>query len=164
MAKNEAVFTKDLENRKLTVVRSFHAPVDRVWEAWTTAEILDQWWAPKPYKAVTKSLDFRPGGRWLYAMTAPDGKKDWCRANYQTIHEKKSITSTDMFCDEEGNKIDTMPEMHWINTFIPGDNKTTVTTEITYDKTADMETILQMGFQEGYTMGLNNLEEYLAGK
>jgi uncharacterized protein YndB with AHSA1/START domain len=54
MTKRETVFSKDLQNKKLTVVREFDAPLERVWEAWTKSEILDQWWAPKPYKTETK--------------------------------------------------------------------------------------------------------------
>jgi uncharacterized protein YndB with AHSA1/START domain len=59
MTKNETVFSKDLEKGNLTVVRAFDAPLEKVWKAWTTGGILDQWWAPKPYKAETKTMDFR---------------------------------------------------------------------------------------------------------
>jgi uncharacterized protein YndB with AHSA1/START domain len=60
---------------QLIVTREFDANSDLVWKAWTTAELLDQWWAPKPYRAETKSLDFREGGVWLYAMVSPENEK-----------------------------------------------------------------------------------------
>ena len=58
---NKSVLTKDPGGKKLQVVEEFDVPVAAVWEAWTTPELLDQWWAPKPWKAETKSMDFREG-------------------------------------------------------------------------------------------------------
>ena len=65
-------FIKDVTNKKVTVIRHFDAPVDHVWRAWTEVDLLDQWWAPKPWKAETKTMDFRSGGSWLYAMIGPE--------------------------------------------------------------------------------------------
>ena len=58
-------FTINKETNTVHVTREFNAGVEMVWEAWTNPEILDQWWAPKPYRTVTKSMDFREGGTWL---------------------------------------------------------------------------------------------------
>jgi len=55
-------FSVDKENKVINVERAFAAPISKVWSAWTEREILDQWWAPKPWKAKTKSLDFSVGG------------------------------------------------------------------------------------------------------
>ncbi len=104
MTKNEAVFSKDLESKKLTVVRAFDAPVEQVWEAWTTSEMLDRWWAPKPYRAETRTMDFRDGGLWLYCMVSPDGIRHWCRVEYQTIDPGQSTVSPDMVSDHEGRE------------------------------------------------------------
>lgn len=81
----ETIFSKDVANKKLTVVREFDAPLEKVWKAWTESELLDQWWAPKPWKAITQSMDFREGGKWLYYMLGPDGSRHYCRADYKTI-------------------------------------------------------------------------------
>src|SRR6187431_3103993 len=61
-------FQVDKVNKKINVERSFNGPIDPVWSAWTEAEILDQWWAPKPWRAETKSMNFKEGGRWHYCM------------------------------------------------------------------------------------------------
>jgi uncharacterized protein YndB with AHSA1/START domain len=161
MTKKEIVFLKDAANRKLTVLREFEAPVDTVWKAWTDASILDQWWAPKPWKAETKTIDFREGGIWLYCMVGPKGERHWCRVDYQQIDRGKAITTVSVFCDEEGSRNDEMPAMYWNLEFIPSYNGSTVRAEITFDREADMEMIIKMGFKEGFTMGLGNLEEYL---
>jgi uncharacterized protein YndB with AHSA1/START domain len=65
IATKETIYSKDASNKKLKVEREFDAPVAQVWNAWTQPELLDQWWAPKPWKANTKSMDFREGGRWF---------------------------------------------------------------------------------------------------
>ncbi len=59
--KNKTAITKDMANKKIKVTRSFDATPEQVWSAWTDEEILDQWWAPKPWKAKTKSMDFHEG-------------------------------------------------------------------------------------------------------
>jgi len=161
MTKNKAVFSKDMENKKLNVVRSFDAPLAQVWKAWTTAEILDLWWAPKPYKAETGKMDFREGGQWLYGMVSPEGEKNWCRVDYKTIELNKSITTVVMFCDEQGHENQDFPKMHWKKEFSQTNEGTTVNIEITFDQEVDMEMILKMGFQEGFTAGLDNLDEFL---
>lgn len=164
MTKKEAVFSKDLQNRKITVVREFDAPLDLVWKAWTDAEILDEWWAPRPWKAVTKKMDFRSGGRWLYFMKGPDGSGTWCSVGFNSVQEGKSYSSQVAFCDEDGNINTQFPTMEWQNEFSEAGGVTTVRVEISFAKVADMQAIIGMGFEEGFKMGLGNLEEYLEAR
>ncbi|MXV52350.1 SRPBCC domain-containing protein [Pedobacter sp. HMF7647] len=154
-------FSIDKENNTVKVEREFAAPLQKVWAAWTESEILDQWWAPKPYKAKTKSMDFREGGRWLYAMVAPDGVEHWCRADYQSIDQLKSYSLKDAFCDENGTINNEFPRSFWTNTFNDKPESTLVIIEIKHEKLSDLEKILEMGFKEGFTAGLENLDEYL---
>ena len=70
---NQTTISKDAAARQLTVVREFQAPVEQVWKAWTEPSLLDEWWAPRPWKAITKRMDFQPGGTWLYVMAGPNG-------------------------------------------------------------------------------------------
>ncbi|MGB8192370.1 MAG: SRPBCC domain-containing protein [Chitinophagaceae bacterium] len=162
MANKKTIISKDPENKKIKVVREFDAPVEQVWKAWTEKELLDQWWAPKPWKANTKSMDFREGGRWLYYMQGPDGTKSWCRADYETIEKNKRYTGTDAFCDEEGNATNEFPSMHWDVKFSPVANGTKVEVEIAFETLEDMEKIVEMGFEEGFTAAHGNLDELLA--
>src|ERR1700744_6381499 len=158
---NETVFSKDLANKKMHVTRSFDAPVDKVWRAWTESEILDKWWAPKPWRAETKSMDFSNGGLWLYAMVSPEGEKHWCRVDIKSADPGKGFSSKSGFCDEDGNLSDAAPVMHWDVEFIATATGTNVEIDITFDSEADLEKIVQMGFQQGFTMGLGNLDELL---
>ena len=100
--KNQTILSKDIDNKKIKVVREFAAPVEDVWAAWTDASLLDQWWAPKPWKAITKSMDFREGGYWLYYMSGPNGEQIWNRVDFITIDPQKSFIAESYFCDEAG--------------------------------------------------------------
>ncbi|MGY3214376.1 SRPBCC family protein [Mucilaginibacter sp. HD30] len=60
MANYETVVEKDLPNKTLHVVREFKGTVERVWAAWTQAELLDQWWAPRPWKPLAKAWTSNP--------------------------------------------------------------------------------------------------------
>jgi PhnB protein len=162
MTNKQPVFTKDIPSKQLTIVKDFDAPVDLVWKAWTQSDILDQWWAPKPWKAETKTMDFRVGGKWLYCMVGPNGEKHWCRVDYKAIEPQVSISSDSAFVDEEGQTNTNLPSWNWLQQFRQTSNGMTVTVVLTFGSEASMEEIITMGFQQGFTMGLSNLDEYLS--
>ncbi len=154
--------TKNIPGKKLVVVREFAAPVELVWDAWTQAHLLDQWWAPKPWKAETKSMDFRPGGRWIYSMVGPDGTRIYASIDYHNITPREYFSGKDGFCDEEGNPNREMPSMEWHNTFQASAIGTKVEVTITFDTEDDLRKIVEMGFEEGFAMAHNNLDDLLA--
>ena len=154
-------FVVDKETKSIRVERSFHAPLSLVWDAWTKPEILDQWWAPKPWQAETKTMQFTEGGHWLYCMVGPQGEKQWCLFSFEQIEPQKSFSGLDAFCNEEAVPDNTKPRLHWQNAFQEEGETTIVYIDLRFDELSDLETILQMGFREGFTMGLENLEEYL---
>jgi PhnB protein len=162
MATNETQIAKDLPNKKITVTRKFDALPELVWRAWTESELLDQWWAPQPWKAETKKMDFRDGGHWLYAMVGPDGSKHWSKVEYHNIHLHKSFQATDCFCDENGVKNPQMPGMNWKNKFHAAGTGTEVVVEILFTTESDIKKIIEMGFEEGFTSALASLEHYLS--
>ncbi|MFX3626109.1 MAG: SRPBCC family protein [bacterium] len=157
----KTTFTKHEDKKQLHVEREFDAPVNLVWRAWTEPELLDQWWAPKPWKAETKSMDFREGGVWLYIMNGPEGEKQFCKAKYSNITVKSNYKATDAFCDEEGNENSDIPSMSWDVNFIEEQGKTVVNIFITYPSNEAMQEIIKMGFKEGFAMAHNNLDELL---
>ncbi|OCX54331.1 hypothetical protein BEL04_08715 [Mucilaginibacter sp. PPCGB 2223] len=157
-------FTVDKENHTVNVKRTFDAELDLVWDAWTKPEILDLWWSPKPYRMQTKSMDFREGGTWLYAMISPENEKHWCRNDYQKIRPQQSFSGLDAFCDENGVVNTNMPRTHWENVFTAAGEQTLVNITARYNNLADLEMIIQMGFKEGFTMALENLDQYLAAQ
>lgn len=155
-------FTVDREHNMIHVEREFAAPLATVWQAWTQADILDQWWAPKPYVARTSHMDFRTGGHWLYAMVGPDGSEQYCRADYDTILPMTQFSYVDAFCDRNGRHDEAFPGMHWTNTFSERGEHAHVAIRIRFDSTEVLEKIIEMGFKEGFTAGMQNLDEVLA--
>lgn len=149
-------------NRRVRVTREFAAPLSKVWAAWTQSELLDQWWAPKPWKAITKTMDFKEGGHWLYVMAGPEGEEHWCREDYASVLPMKSFKAIDAFCDPEGKIAYEFPTSTWFCEFSESGNKTTVKIEMECETVSDLEKYIEMGFQEGFTMALGNLDELLS--
>src|SRR4051812_10536706 len=100
--KHEARVTQDLPGKKIVLTREFDASPEKVWRAFTEHKILDQWWAPKPFRIETQTLDFKPGGIWHFCMIA-NGQRHYWRVNYEAIDAKRSITSSSGACDENAN-------------------------------------------------------------
>jgi uncharacterized glyoxalase superfamily protein PhnB/uncharacterized protein YndB with AHSA1/START domain len=161
VSKPHTQFDKDLGNRKMTITRHFDAEVPLVWLTWTEPELLDQWWAPKPWRAETKSLDFREGGQWLYSMVGPNHERHWSAAIFGKIVFQKSFEATDFFCDESGARNNEIPETYWHNEFHPTATGTKVVVVITASEESGLKKMLEMGFEEGFTMALGNLDLYL---
>jgi len=154
-------FTVNKANNTIHITREFDADLERVWQAWTSPELLDQWWAPKPYHIETKILDLKVNGVWLYAMVSPQNEKTWCKADYKAIEINKSLSWLDAFCDENGIENTDKPRSLWKNNFSENNGITTVNITLKHDKLEDVETMIAMGFKEGLTMALENLDQYL---
>lgn len=154
-------FLVDKENNTLTVRKEFAAERQLVWDCYTRSELLEQWFAPKPWRAKTKIMDFREGGRWLYAMVSPEGEEHWACMKYQKIRPIESYIGLDAFCDADGNLNEQLPRATWNATFQETSGNTLVETVVTYPSLSDLETILQMGMKEGLTACLEQLEALL---
>ena len=151
----------DEENKTIRLSRVFAAPVPLVWKAFTDSAILDQWWAPKPWKAQTKSMNFSDGGAWEYAMAGPDGEKHWSMVRYSVIRPQAIFSGLDAFTDENGNIKADMPQTNWNVSFESLGDSTLVRIVMTADDFADLEKLIEMGFKEGITSAMNNLDELL---
>lgn len=154
-------FSVDKENSTVNVKREFNAPVSYVWSAWTEPEILDQWWAPKPWKSRTKLMDFKVGGRRLYAMVGPEGEEHWALADFKSITPKTNFKFIDAFCDNQGSINKEFSRSDWNVDFIANDDTTLVEIAIKHENLSDLEKIIEMGFKEGFIMALENLDEII---
>ncbi|MDE1193090.1 MAG: SRPBCC domain-containing protein [Arachidicoccus sp.] len=154
-------FTVNKENNTIVVKREFAADLELVWNAWTKPEHLDKWWAPKPCRAETKSMDFREGGHWLYCMIIPENQRHWGKQEYEKIVLHENFSGTDVFCDENGNSNLELPKGRFENVFSETGGKTLVTIISTHNSFEDIKMMIEMGFKEGFTMSLENLDELL---
>ncbi|MES2748816.1 MAG: SRPBCC domain-containing protein [Patescibacteria group bacterium] len=149
------------EANQLIAKRSFAAPKNKVWQYYTTAELLDLWWAPAPYKAVTKSFDFSPGGHWHYIMQGPEGEAHYCINLYKTIDPENSFTAFDGFANEDWSINNDLPGSDWEVTFTQNGDVTDMKMVLTTKDPAALNTLIEMGMKEGYNQGLDQLEALL---
>lgn len=155
-------FSVDRETSTVHVKKQFQAPQNLVWDAFTKQEILDQWWAPLPWLAKTKFMEFREGGRWLYSMIGPEGEEHWALADYISISPKTNFKLEDAFCDAEGKINMEWPSSGWNLHFEEVNGITMVSIEIRHASLQDLEKIIELGFKEGFIMALDNLTKLLS--
>jgi len=158
-------FSVNKENKTIHIKREFDANLDLVWQAWTTAELLDQWCAPNPYRTETKALDFREGGFWHYAIVSPEGEKHWSRYDYKKIEHEKSIRELRAFSDENGRLSPDFArtECSLIFSEIPitTGSKTRVTMTEKYRSPEMFEKMATDAHKKGFSSHLKNLDELL---
>ena len=159
---NNFIFEKDLAAKKIHVEREFNATVEKVWKAWTDPGLLEKWWGPKPWTAITKIMDFTAGGTWLYYMVGPDSQKHWSCSKFTAIEYGSRFAADTVFCDEHGAATPGAKAGHWDNKFVAAGDKTKVVVDIYFDDEATIKMMVERGFEGGFTMGLNQLEELLA--
>lgn len=158
---SNTIFNKDFDAKSIYVMKIYDAEVSRVWDYFTKSELLDQWWAPKPWKCETKTQDFKNGGTWLYAMVGPTGERHYAKVKYGEITEHRSFDGTDSFCDENGIESPDFPEIKWLFGFTGVEEGTKVTVNIHFPSEEALTKLLGMGFEEGFKTGLTQLEEIL---
>lgn len=163
MSKNVTFdFVINKKNNTIKISREFAANISLVWEAHTNSEILDKWWAPKPWKARTKYMNFTEGGSWLYAMIGPNGEEHWSLAEYTQVEFEKKYTGIDGFTDTEGKINIDMPQSKWVVNFTDKGDITLVEFMINYPDLIQLERTIQMGFKEGLSVAMEGLDELLA--
>lgn len=155
-------FIKNAEKATFEAIREFDAEVSLVWRTFTEPELLDQWWAPKPWKCETKSMDFRPGGKWIYEMVGPEGERHGGVQIYAEIKKEDFFSGKDAFADSEGNINEELPVATWKNTFIPTPKGTLVKTFAQYPDPESLQTVLNMGMEQGLSIAQDGLDELLA--
>ncbi|MGD9590297.1 MAG: SRPBCC domain-containing protein [Pyrinomonadaceae bacterium] len=152
-------FIVNKETKTVTITAEFDAARDLVWDAYTKPELLDKWWAPKPFLSRTKVMEFKEGGRRFYAMVTPEGHERWAVQKYTSITPKTNFKLFNAFADE--NEDLELPGSDWDLNFTEQDGKTTVHVSIYNESLERLERMIEMGFKEGFTMTLGQLKDLL---
>ena len=152
-------FTVDKAIKTVFITREFDAELSLVWDAFTKAELLDQWIAPKPFVSKTKYQDFKVGGKRFYAMISPEGEERWAIQEYTSITPKTNFKMYNAFADKDENP--ELPGSEWDHTFSEQNDITKVSITIFNESLERLERI-QDGFTQGMKMSLSNLENLLA--
>ncbi|MEA9415441.1 SRPBCC domain-containing protein [Flavobacterium sp. PL02] len=152
-------FTVDKSIKTVFINREFDAELPLVWDAFTKPELLDQWVAPKPWSAKTKHMNFEVGGRRFYAMVSPEGLERWSVQEYTSITPQTNFKMYNTFADENENK--EIPGSDWDYNFSEQNGITKVSITIVNESLERLERMIEMGFKEGFTMSIDNLEKLL---
>lgn len=152
-------FTVDKPTKTVYINREFAAELPLVWDAFTKAELLDQWVAPKPWSARTKHMNFEVGGRRFYAMVSPEGLERWAVQEFTSITPKTNFKMYNTFSDENENR--ELPGSDWDYTFSENNGITKVSISIFNESLERLEKMIEMGFVQGFKMSVENLEELL---
>lgn len=155
-------FTFDQAAKTVHITKEFDAGLSLVWDAFTKKEILDQWWAPKPFESRTKIMDFRVGGRRFYAMLSPEGQENWQLQQYTSITPKSNFKFFSVFADKDENPF--LPGSNWDLSFSEQNGTTRVSISIYNESEERLLKMIEMGFKEGFTMTLNELSILLQSR
>jgi uncharacterized protein YndB with AHSA1/START domain len=154
------------------ISREFDAPRDLVFKAWTEPKRLAQWWGPKGFKLKVANVDLRPGGMFLYGMTAPDGNEMWGKFIYREITPPERMVFIVSFSDENGGTTRHPMSPTWplqmlnVVTLTDHGEKTTLTLRSSaYEATQEERDTFRAGrssMQGGFTGTFDQLTAYLA--
>ena len=155
-------FTVDKEIKTIVILREFQASLELVWKAWTTAPLLDLWCAPNPYRIETKTMNFKDGGFWHYALVSPSGEKHWSRYDYKKIEINKSITEHRVFSDEKGAVNPGFSPTECTIVFRNINGRTRVTITERYGSEVMFEKMANDSHRKGFSSHLKNLDRLLS--
>ena len=141
----------DLENRTLAIEKTFNAPIQLVWDAWTQTEHILKWWAPAGMDIKVIEHDFKVGGKWKYAMPMPDGSEFISEGTYiEIVALEKIVTSADFKPMTENVELQAY--------FVADGEKTKFTFSVVHATQEYCKQQEEMGFYNGWGSALDRLE------
>ena len=150
-----------IAKRELVLERVINIPAEKLYRAWTEADLLKQWFTPKPWTVASAEIDVRPGGTSLIVMRSPDGDEFPNRGIYLEVIKNKKLVFTDAYIDAW-----TPSEKPFITATVSFDsfgNQTKYMARVQHWTVADCEAHERMGFHEGWAIATDQLTELAAG-
>ena len=146
-----------LAGRTLTIKRTFNAPIQLVWDAWTQAEHISQWWGPKGMETRVVNHDLRVGGQWKFVMQMPDGNEFVGEGEYQLIEAPNKLVTTANFRPmTEGVTLEILLEEQG--------EKTEFTFNVIHPTEEYCKQQEEMGFYNGWTSTFERLQDTGSGR
>jgi uncharacterized protein YndB with AHSA1/START domain len=146
----------DPGTQQIVITRSFDAPRELVFKAFTDPDAIRQWWGQRDNETVVAQLEARPGGRWRFVQRSQDGSEHGFHGVYHEAAAPERIVYT---FEWEG-----MPGHVLLETITFGeqDGKTQMTDTSVFQSVADRDGMLQSGMESGAAESFDRLDEYLA--
>ena len=144
--------------REIVMTRSFAAPRQLVWEAWTKPEHLPRWMlGPEGWTMPVCEIDLRPGGAWRFLWRRADGTEMEMRGEYHEIVAPERLVSTESWGGDWPETLNTL-------TLAEEDGKTTITQTVLYPSREARDAALKTGMKEGVSLSFDRLAAYLASR
>ncbi|MGZ8312370.1 MAG: SRPBCC family protein [Allosphingosinicella sp.] len=156
------------EHEDLVLERTFDAPRELVWKAWTDPELLRRWWAPRPYQTPECEIDLRPGGVFYTRMTGPDGFDSSGRGCFLEVVPGEKIVWTSALgpgyrpVDVDPTDCGGFAFTAIVTLEDMGDGRTRYRAVAMHKNEADRETHEKMGFHDGWDTCADQLGEVAA--
>ena len=145
----------NIDDRIVTIQRTFSAPIALVWSAWTEAEHISKWWGPEGMEVKVIKHDFRVGGEWQYIMKMPNGQDFITDGVYTEVVELEKIFSSANFKPmTEGVEIQAL--------FEENGDKTNFTFNVVHPTVAYRIQQENMGILNGWGSVFNRLESFVS--
>ncbi|WP_423148397.1 SRPBCC domain-containing protein [Rubrolithibacter danxiaensis] len=146
--------TNDTADRELSITRILKAPVNLVWEAWTTPEHIANWWGPSGFSNTIHKMDVTAGGEWRLTMHAPDGKNYPNKSEFVEIVPFKKIVFKHFNPNYLANIV-----------FVPKEKETMLEWTMQFETAELFETVVKVfKADEGLNQNVEKLENYLIQK
>lgn len=158
---SNTLITKDDENHSVSIERTLATSKQDVWDAWSTQSQLEAWWGPANWRTESDNFSFSENGTWDYRMVGPDGTVAAGRLTFLAIDAPNSFTFKDAFRNEDGSLNTTLPVAQGRVTLVESNNATVIKSVLMFDSAEDMATVINMGFEAGYSQSLDRLEALL---
>lgn len=144
-------------DRELVITRTFDAPVERVWEAWTRPEHVRQWYGAAELTVSVCEVDLRPGGAWRWGQRAPDGQEIVFSGTYEEIVPGERLVYSESF-----EQMPDAPPVRVILAFdATPDGGTALTSTSFWHSTEQRDQALAAGMETGVREEYDRLAEYL---
>jgi uncharacterized protein YndB with AHSA1/START domain len=148
--------TADPGTQEIVITRSFDAPRELVFKAFTEPDAVRRWWGLANSETVVDQLEARPGGRWRYVERDGEGNEDAFHGVYHDLQAPERIVYT---FEYEG-----MPGHVLLETIVleDQDGKTLLTDTSVFQSVSDRDGMLQSGMETGAAESFARLDDYLA--
>jgi uncharacterized protein YndB with AHSA1/START domain len=139
--------------REIVLSRTYDAPRELVWQAWTRAEHMARWWGPIGFTTTTSEMEVRPGGVWRFVMHGLDG------TDYLNLAEYIEVVEPELLVYNHGDGENRERDFHVTVTFTEEGGRTTVTSRMLFPTAAARAHVISFGAVE---LGKQTFERLVA--
>ena len=153
---SKVAYTIEPGKQEIIMTRTFDAPRDLVFKTMTDPNLIPRWWGPRRHTTKVDEMEVRPGGRWRYELTDPEGNEDAFHGVYHSIDAPEQMVMTFEYEGVPGHVLLETVTLEEV------DGKTRLIDQSVFQSVADRDGMVQSGMESGATEMMDRLEELLA--